>query len=82
MRRSQVLQTRAYGRDRQLGTLGDQETAPGLRLLLCLKPNKTTCSLLRLDFRPVRTHFDLVPRLASARRSNLNPVVVVMSFHR
>ena len=78
---SQALQTRAYGRDKLRGTLEDQETAPELRLLLCLKPNKTTCSLLRPDFRPVRTHFDLVPRLASARRSNLNPVAV-MSFHR
>lgn len=81
MLHSQAPRTRAYGLDKLLGTLEDQETAQELRLLLCLKLNKMTCSLLRLDFRPVRTRFDLVARPASARHNNLNPAAV-MSFHR
>lgn len=81
MRHSQAPRTRACGLDKLLETLEDQETAQELRLLLCLKRNKMTCSLLRLDFRPVRTHFDLVARPVSARHNNRNPAVV-MSFHR
>lgn len=81
MRHLQEPRTRACGLDKLLGTLEDQETAQELRLLLCLKPNKMTCSLLRPDFRPVRTHFDLVARPVLARHSNRNPAVVT-SFHR
>lgn len=81
MRRSPAPQTRAYGQDKLPETLEDLETAPEPRLLLCLKPNKTTCFLPLPDFRPVRTHFDLVVRLASARRSNLNPAAVT-NFRR
>lgn len=82
MRHSQVLPTRACGRVKRPGTSGDQETAPGLPLHLCLKRNKKTSSLLRLDYHPVRTRFDLVVRLALVNRLHkLNPVVVT-SFRR
>lgn len=64
MHRSLAPQTRVYGQDRLPETLEDLETALEPRLLLCLKPNKTTCFLPRLDFRLVRTHFGLVARLA------------------
>lgn len=80
MRRLRAPQTRAYGQDKLLETLGDLETAPEPRLLLCRKPNRMTCFLPRLDFRLVRTHFDSVARLVSARPSNLNPVAAT-NFH-
>lgn len=73
-------QTRAFGQDKLPETSEDLETAPEPQLLLYLKPNKTTCFLPRPDFRLVRTHFDLVARLVSARRSSLNPAAVT-SFH-
>lgn len=55
--------------------------APELRLLLCLKLIKTTYFLPPPGFRPVRTHFDLVARQVSAKRSNPNLVVAATSFH-
>lgn len=79
MRHSQELQTRVYGQDKLPETLEDLEMALEPRLLPCLKPNKTTCFLLRLDFRPVKTRFDLAVRLVSAKRSNLSPVAVTSS---
>lgn len=79
MHRFRAPQTRAYGRDKLPETLGDLETALEPQLLLCLKPSKTTCFLPRLDFRPVRTHFDLVARPVSASPSKRNPVVVTSS---
>lgn len=81
MHRSRAPQTRACGQDKLPGTLEDLETALEPRLLLCLKPNKTTCFLPRLDFRLARTRFDLAARLVSARRNNLSPVAVTNS-HR
>lgn len=74
MRRLRAPQTKAYGQDRLPETWGDLETAPEPRLLLCHKPNRMTCFLPRRDFHLVRTRFDLVARLVSARPSNLNPV--------